>query len=308
MALERFIRNFLVTLLVVKTFTTAQAKTVEILAVRHGESMNNVLSKANNPFRFLKDLVGQRNKLKEAGGSPFHNPVLSGQGRIDSRKVHKMIFPNEQDTHNIFSGESPYKAVIVSPLHRTIQTSMLLFGTQMYRHSIPMIPLPSLSEHRKSKSEDGSNIKYLIKLFEYEHKQLKKQGITDTDLKSKPFKTWQESFIREAMSCCAKKWWPAGTDLKNKIETEKNLSKRIEKVKETIKLLNQNRVILVSHGSFMRTFFFGLEDLKFRKHLIKNLGFIKASLDTQTGVLSNISCWDPSTAKASKNPVCFRKK
>ena len=93
----------------------------------------------------------------------------------------------------------------------------------MYKKPTPLIPEINLSEYRKSISEDGSKLKYLIGLFVYEQIQLRKfskfnQSVLESDL----FQTWQKSFIEKAKACCTKDWWPMGGDL----EMEKSKKKK----------------------------------------------------------------------------------
>ena len=289
-----------------------QGRKVEILAVRHTESMNNILSGAKEPQRFVKDICSQRNKIKVAGGEVVKNPVLSHRGREAARTLHNIMFRSGDDQYNIFNSENSYKAVFVSPLHRTIQTAMLLFGTQLYKKPTPLIPEINLSEYRKSISEDGSKLKYLIGLFVYEQIQLRKfSKFNQRVLESDPFQTWQGSFIEKAKACCTEAWWPMGGDLemkksKNKEKAE-HIAGRIKSLKQNIAAINKDKVILVSHGGFLRAFFYGVKDLAERTHLFKNLGFMKADLDTETGKLSNKRCWDPLTGKDAELSVCLRK-
>lgn len=294
-------------LALVVPFAKLQGKKIEILAVRHAESMNNILSGSNSPSRFIKDLFSQRNKLKNVGGNPFKNPVLSHDGRVAARAINAMIFPTGTERHNLFSSEKPYHAVMVSPLHRTIQTGMLLFGNQMYKESIPFIPETNLSEYRKSISEDGGNFNYLKNIFEYEQTQLSKLNVNKEELAKNSFQNWQKDFITKAKKCCYGPWWPMGDDLKNKKEKESHLKERIRSLKENIVKLDKDKIILVSHGGFLRAFFFGIKDLKERNHLFKNLGFMKADLDTETGKLSNKRCWNPKTGRDDSYDSCLRK-
>ena len=100
---------------------------VEILAVRHTESMNNILSGAKEPQRFVKDVYSQRNKIKVAGGKLLRIQYCLTEVNEAARTLHNIMFRSGDDQYNIFNSENSYKAVFVSPLHRTIQTAMLLF-------------------------------------------------------------------------------------------------------------------------------------------------------------------------------------
>jgi hypothetical protein len=97
-------------------------------------------------------------------------------------------------------------------------------------------------------------------------------------------------------------------------ETTSSLAERIRKLKHFLTTVEPGtRVVLVSHGTFLRTLFFGVEELKHEAHHIKNLGMIHATFDQATGDWKpgSVKCWDPRTGADASGPdplvVCFDK-
>lgn len=285
---------------------TLKARSIEVLAVRHAESMNNIISQSRDPFRYLKNITTQRHKLKASGEPLGKNPVLSGQGRTDARLAHSQMFPEENDIRNMFYGEEPYQAVFVSPLHRTMQTALLLFGPQIYKDNIPLRPLASISEYIRSPSEVPSNYENFNRLFDFEQEKWFREH-NQVDMRAEQsYQKWQRDFLNTSQKLFSTVWWPTGEDLDGNTETPESLSRRLNKLKKDLESFEYDKVILVSHGTYLRTLFWGIEELEEEEHPLSNLAMIKAILNTETGEWSQLSCLNPETGATEALARCLR--
>lgn len=287
--------------------------TVEVIGLRHGESLNNILSQKKSPVGFFISMIQQRRPLSETK-TLFHNPLLSTDGRKQALSLHDTLFPGNADPLKLFSADANGRktTVYVSPLNRTIETALLVFGEQLFKSGVDMVANPLITEHRKSISEDGfKDSKRPKALFDYEILGLvKDKRLSEKDIDSIEFKRWATSFTDSLLECCdEKEWWPKGP-----VETAEHIQNRISAFKSALQALpNDSRVILVSHGTFLRTFFFGVDELKNKHSHIRNAGMLVGQFSRDTGdwVQGSVSCWDPKTGKSATGldpkGVCFDK-
>ncbi len=281
------------------------AGSIEVVAIRHGESINNILSQKKQPITFFLEIYKQREAMKKTG-SIVHNPVLSTEGRDGALALNAFLFPNNQDRNGLLHPTSAKNPVVfyVSPLNRTIQTAALVFKDQLFKAGVNMLANPNVTEHRKSVSEDGfEKAERPIQLFETELQSV----VNKSELPK--METWKNEFVSSMRSCCDNKiWWPQGST-----ESEASLSKRIEEFKKQLRSLPDNtRVIVVSHGTFLRTLFYGIKELSEKKYHLRNLGILSGKLDKETGKwIGEPSCFVPHTnhSATSKAPdeSCFDK-
>lgn len=293
------------------------ARNIKVLAIRHGESMNNILSQSWNPARWAAATVSQRNKIKKAG-TVATNPVLSPRGRALARLKHNLLFPQAGgNATGIFSGEEAYSAVLVSPLNRTIQTALVLFGTELYKPNgrtgvpTPLIPMPAISEHRKGRSEDGSRHQSSLELFSYELDQLvTKQNLPEAARNSDNFSQWKADFETSLGACCGRDdWWPRGDQLDaSDKETADSLQNRQQALEAKLTELSadHDKVVMVSHGTFIRTLLHGINELTARQWHLQNLAMVEVIFDTATKKWQIPDCWDPATQEVTTNrALCY---
>jgi len=113
------------------------------ILVRHGESVNNLLSQDKAVLQWLRE-GGLRNK---------QDPVLSLKGQEQCINASQILFGGCHDKYKIF--EAGFGAVYVSPLQRALQTALLTFGCVAKNAHIPFKALPWAHEARKSQSDVG---------------------------------------------------------------------------------------------------------------------------------------------------------
>ncbi|MCA9508276.1 MAG: histidine phosphatase family protein [Myxococcales bacterium] len=298
-------------LLFSSSLTFVRAHTVEIIAVRHGESLNNVLSQKKAPISFFISMFEQGD-ARARTETTFHNPVLSTEGRKQAIELNTILFPNNSDPGNIVSSPGKNTVLFVSPLNRTIQTALLVFGSIPFSAGVRMLANPLITEHRKSVSEDGFiDAARPINLFDLEIEKLEKNNhLSRSDKNSIQFHNWAHTFKESLKDCCdGKQWWPKGP-----VESEEDVGNRISLFKNELEKLPPNsRVLLVSHGTFLRALFFGLPEMKNKNYHIRNVGMLTGTFDTNTKefVKDSIACFDPNKKMVASgldpNAICFDK-
>jgi len=281
------------------------AGNVEVIAIRHGESINNVISQKKQPLSFIMEMYKQSSAARITG-SIIQNPVLSTEGRDTALALHAILFPDNQDKNGLLATQGGKNPVVfyVSPLNRTIQTAVLVFKDQLFRAGVKMLANPNITEHRKSTSEEGfEEAERPNLLFNFEL-----QNVVDK-AELPRMEEWKRAFESSMLDCCNKKaWWP-----QESTESEASLSKRIDAFKKQLSSLPDNsRVIVVSHGTFLRTLFYGIGELSEKKYHLRNLGMIIAKMNKETGKwISEPACWVPqakdSPRSANADESCFDK-
>lgn len=304
---------FIVSLLTVFAAMKAEAKgTIEVIAVRHAESLNNILSNKKSPIQFFIAAFKERGSLGVTN-SLFHNPVLSPEGKKQAQLLRDTLFPNRSDPFKILLKDPEHNTkFFVSPLNRTIQTAVIVFGERLYQSGVDMLANPLITEHRKSISEDGyEDADRPIALFDLEWDELTKEKMSpEIDRKAQQFQIWETTFKDSLRACCnGKSWWPQGP-----VETEDQIQARIALFKKSLMDLPDNtRVILVSHGTFLRSLFFGVRQMRNKDIKIRNTGMLIGQFDKETGefVDGSVSCFDPKLGKSATGldpqAICFSK-
>jgi len=176
---------------------------MKVVMVRHGESINNILSQSMNPLRYTWDTGYVMMKGLYPGKSYVaQDPPLSRRAEKKARNLRRAIFPDDEDVHGIFTNRFPesctwsltarpthFQTVLVSPLRRCIATALQLFGTVCALHRVPWKAAPWAHERLKTESDRGEEGPVLVKFLRSYATHLR------VPLDSVPVRTLEESLL-----------------------------------------------------------------------------------------------------------------
>mmetsp|Transcript_90066 Transcript_90066/g.173339 ORF Transcript_90066/g.173339 Transcript_90066/m.173339 type:complete len:517 (+) Transcript_90066:75-1625(+) len=217
------------------------------ILVRHGESINNILSQDWDAIKWTRE-DGLNNK---------QDPRLSSKGRDQCDRACDILFGQSKDTdqYHLFEGApnfTSYKAVYVSPLRRTLQTALLTFGPAAYKFQIPFKALPWAHEARKSISDLASGKSTLIQFA-------KDQGY---EVLGEPANAAYEPLqtLKTTLALLPEDWStnPAKPDRDlpyyedSKKESEEFMVKRMKKLQSEMLDISEDAAILVAHSGVIR--------------------------------------------------------
>jgi len=216
------------------------------ILVRHGESVNNLLSQKHNIYQWWAE-NGRENK---------QDPVLSIEGQEQCISAGKILFGERRinDQYNLFRGGKAavkYSAVYVSPMRRTLQTAILVFGRAAHAAGIPFKALPWAHEARKSKSDVGLGSRALAKfannkaeadclLFD-EMEPLQTLGNT---LEQLPDDWSTNPTVPDEVL----PYYPKG----QKKESDDDLNRRMQRLESEMLNITEDAAILVAHSGVIR--------------------------------------------------------
>jgi len=227
----------------VDRFVTKTSK--KWILVRHGESVNNLLSQKWDLKQWWKE-NGMNNK---------QDPVLSLLGRHQCTRAGKILFGERRDSdpYHLFGDGTAvnYSAVYVSPMRRTLQTALLTFGPAANAAGIPFKALPWAHEARKSKSDVGLGSKLLV---QFVRGQAAENGLLFH--LTEPLQTLEKTLrqlpddwsTNASVPDATLPYYPKG----NKKESNVDLSNRMQRLKSEMLGIPEDAAILVAHSGVIR--------------------------------------------------------
>eukprot|EP00746_Dinoflagellata_sp_MGD_P132254 gnl/MRDRNA2_/MRDRNA2_65994_c0_seq1.p1 gnl/MRDRNA2_/MRDRNA2_65994_c0~~gnl/MRDRNA2_/MRDRNA2_65994_c0_seq1.p1 ORF type:complete len:584 (+),score=75.72 gnl/MRDRNA2_/MRDRNA2_65994_c0_seq1:70-1821(+) len=297
-------------------------KETTVLLVRHGQSINNILSQDKSPKRYsqegdkmvergltqgsndgvidltfynvAKEVYNQAKKIIDLQ-SAARDSLLSTKGEEDAFFVQGMLKQLKlKGEVNLFDGDNAYQAVYVSPMRRTIQTALGVFGdlatstssnlsstNPFKRLSIPFKVAPWAHERVKTVSDWAHN-KSILKDFVQKYGDERKIPKTNAwwsidesldtlpeDWSSQPYPDGEKNLSYYTMS----EW---GENGKPKTEGKDALCRRIRKLEQWITTLDETRIILVTHGGIISHLF----DRFFEGRHVDNIGMFVGTLES----------------------------
>mmetsp|Transcript_23684 Transcript_23684/g.38177 ORF Transcript_23684/g.38177 Transcript_23684/m.38177 type:complete len:365 (-) Transcript_23684:77-1171(-) len=337
---------------------------IRVLYIRHGESVSNYFkNKTKNKdatSRELLDLVMMENELMRKILPPediscikelvpdknvkktiddveqkLRDVVLSKKGVHDASEISKKYFGNDgtEDSFNIFSGKYPVTKIITSPLRRTQQTLMAVFGeklTELADVDINVEANPYFHEWVKratassrchtvqvSRSFPEKYAEHYSTLFQKERPPpssfdlwgcCRRKKVPSKRLSGK----WLDSLKRSLAADLKPGWSEEGNELAkeyayfNSYETFDTFhTKQIEKMKTRLSQLRgegHGAVLIVAHGMVARCLFKSF----LGDHDMQNYGLIEAIWDASKNTfvdcrfVQNDECSLPSWGKKKK--------
>mmetsp|Transcript_112538 Transcript_112538/g.223695 ORF Transcript_112538/g.223695 Transcript_112538/m.223695 type:complete len:528 (+) Transcript_112538:76-1659(+) len=228
------------------------------ILVRHGESVNNIVSQAKGVFGKIGAFY--KWKYKEDGNNNIQDPTLSLKGRFQCANAREVLFGKSttDDKYNLFGGGAAvggapnYKAVYVSPMRRTLQTAFQTFGPAAHKFNISFKALPWAHEARKSISDLASGKSTLIQFA-------KDQGY---EVLGEPANAAYEPLqtLKTTLALLPEDWStnPAKPDRDlpyyedSKKESEEFMVKRMKKLQSEMLDISEDAAILVAHSGVIR--------------------------------------------------------
>jgi len=237
------------------------------ILVRHGESVNNLLSQDSAFFEFLK----------EGGALTWQDPFLSRNGEQQCLNAGKVLYGENrnQDKYHLFRGGEGvaegdvaedvadnvvnYRAVYVSPMRRTLKTALLIFGRAAHSAGIPFKAMPWAHEKRGSISDIGLGSSQLRKFAKQEVVADGKMHIGDAEA-TEPLKTLSETLedlpedwsTNPSVPDAQLPYYPANPGFTTSKEPFTFLVKRMEKLQSEMLAIPEKAAILVAHSGIIR--------------------------------------------------------
>eukprot|EP00419_Tripos_fusus_P057443 CAMPEP_0172925986 /NCGR_PEP_ID=MMETSP1075-20121228/214760_1 /TAXON_ID=2916 /ORGANISM="Ceratium fusus, Strain PA161109" /LENGTH=511 /DNA_ID=CAMNT_0013786959 /DNA_START=22 /DNA_END=1553 /DNA_ORIENTATION=- len=221
------------------------------ILVRHGESVNNLLSQDAAVVQFLK----------EGGLKTWQDPFMSHKGEQQCLAAGRALFGENRtsDRYQIL-GEDAYGAVYVSPLRRTLKTALLIFGRAAHKTGVPFKAMPWAHEKRGSISDIGLGSRQLLKYArqEVEHDVEMHSGSNET---TEPLKTLSETLedlpndwsTNPNVPDSDLPYYPANPGIGTKSESREFLVRRMAKLQSEMLEIPEQAAILVTHSGVIRT-------------------------------------------------------
>lgn len=235
----------------------------DIWLVRHAQSLFN-----------LWDLYHQNPRLAESLSPSEASFVRSIKSKHDAELMDPPL--SQEGIRQAVAAQSainkiPAKYVIVSPLHRTLETARLLFDTHPNKSDIEFIVLPIIREVLNNPDDIPVwNLKYYKEAYpSYDFSLLEREPRPDTfflDTMDPDINEKVTALIRkegvdkypEIMLKCMKEKWEDGVTHHRKLETFGNGRKRcVEFAKWMMAFLKEHKlrpqeVVVVTHSVFLK--------------------------------------------------------
>jgi len=225
--------------------------------IRHGESINNVLSQRMEFGRFFKEAISDGLSERK---NPFRDPNLSVSGKSQALQVSSVLFEGRQrnvDKYHLFDGkgEVTFETVYVSPMRRTLETAMLLFGPAAHEHGVPFKAMPWAHERWKSISDLGSQTPVLLTYAQKFAKEVLGTGKRSTEPLASLMGTLEELptdwFENSGVPSANLSYYPPG-----KLESAAFFCRRMQQLEQTLFEAPESAAFVVAHGAVLQALFY----------------------------------------------------
>jgi len=285
----------------------------KVLLVRHGESINNILSQGLDPKRYQQEgeaifkrklakpgatsatqdgILALASVAKEAidlaknkidVNSPGRDSFLSLTGEESANRVKQgLVEAQAKKELDLFGGDDAYQTVYLSPMRRTIATAMNVFGDLANMHSSVKFKVAPWAHEQLKSVSDLAYGRDILKDFAEKY-------AAEAKLPSDhAFHSIQESLDKLPLEWSTSPE-PEGSELtyypQGKAESYPNLCVRMKKLEEWITTLEEKRIIIVTHGGVMKHLF----DMYFQGRQPDNIGMFEGTLVSPGG--RNLPFW-----------------
>lgn len=237
---------------------------IRVLLIRHGESINNIISSAKDPTRHFKDRIAKAHLMPgPSRGTQLQDPAISIRAEETAEGVKNALFGADGNTDHchIFTGECPVTQAWISPLRRTIQTAFIIWGEKLRQHkaTVSLHAKPYIHEQVKSWSD--------VAYCEADYEQFPTLAAKEYHLyEDDKFYTdqWYVPLERKLFEDLPRGWCMRGVEAAAKYnyraekETVLELCRRIQEVEKDLVKAHQagvKAVVMTAHSAVMRAMF-----------------------------------------------------